>query len=62
MNRETRTFIWGLLLILICGSGLAIHIVRIKAGIGYDWIEWGLFAACLYGTIAGGIRLFKTVD
>ncbi len=62
MNKETRTFIWGLVLMFVCGSGLAIHIIRLKNGIGYDWVEWTLFCGCLYGTIAGGVRVFKTVD
>lgn len=62
MNKETRTFILGLLLMLICGSGLSIHIIQLKNGMAYTWYEWFLFTACLYGTIAGGIRVFKTVD
>jgi hypothetical protein len=62
MNKETRTFIWGLVLMFVCGSGLAIHIIRLKNGIGYDWVEWTLFCGCLYGTITGGVRVFKTVD
>ncbi len=62
MNKETRTFIWGLLLILICGKGLSIHIIELKSGMTYTWYEWVLFIACLYGTIAGGNYVFKTVD
>jgi hypothetical protein len=62
MNKETRTFIWGLLLVLVCGSGLAIHIIQLKSGMHYTWYEWVLFVGCFYGTIAGGFRIYKTID
>jgi hypothetical protein len=61
MNKETRTFIWGILLVLVCGSGLAIHIIQLKSGMHYTWYEWILLIGCLYGTIAGGFYICKTI-
>ena len=62
MNKETRSFIWGLLLVLICGSAVATHIIQLESGINYTWYEWTLLALCVYGVGTGGIRVFKTVD
>lgn len=31
MNKETRNFIWGLILLTICGTALSIHVAEIKA-------------------------------
>jgi len=62
MNKETRNFIWGLILVLLCGSGVAIHIIQLKSGMDYTWSEWILLVCCSYGLVSGGIRLFKTID
>ena len=62
MNKETRMFIWGLLLVMVCGTGLVIHIIQLKSGMHYTLYEWLLFAVCLYGIIKGGFRIFKTID
>jgi len=62
MNKETRSFIWGLMLVLICGSGVAIHIIQLEIGMNYTWYEWTLLAFCAYGVVSGGIRVFKTID
>ena len=62
MNKKTRTFIWGLLLIIVCGIGSAIHVVQLKNGMHYTWYEWTLFAGCLYGAIVGNFHIYKTID
>jgi len=62
MDKETRTFIWGLLLVIICGLGLTIHIVQLRSGMHYTWYDWVLFACCLYGTISGVLCIHKTTD
>jgi hypothetical protein len=62
MNRETRTFIWGLLLMLLCGSGLSIYLIRYQKDMPIEWYDLLSMAACLYGTIAGAVRVFKVVD
>jgi hypothetical protein len=62
MNKETRSFIWGLILVLICGSGFAIHIIEIKIGKPRDWYDWTLMILTLYGLISGGWRVFRAVD
>jgi|TARA_R110000787_G_scaffold285497_1_gene401411 hypothetical protein len=62
MNKETRNFIWGLILVLVCGSGVAIHIIQLKSGIIYTWYEWTILALCAYGLVSGGIRVSKSID
>lgn len=62
MDKETRTFIWGLLLLIICGLGLAIHIVQLRSGMHYTWYDWMLFIFSLYGTISGALSIHKTID
>jgi len=62
MNKETRSFIWGLILFLLCGSGFAIHIIEIKIGKSIDWYDWALMIFIIYGLISGGCRIFRAVD
>jgi hypothetical protein len=62
MNKETRNFIWGLILLLLCGSGVATHIIKLKSGMDYTLYEWTSLVCCSYGLVCGGIRLFKTID
>ena len=61
MNKETRSFIWGLMLILICGGGVAIHIIQLKSGLDYTLFDWVLLVLCCYGMVLGAIRVFKAI-
>jgi hypothetical protein len=62
MNKEARSFIWGLILFFTCGIGVAIHITQLRSGMNYTWYEWTLLVLCTYGFASGGIRVFKTID
>lgn len=62
MNKETRSFIWGLILVLVCGSGFALHVIEIENGIKrtlYDWVAMAFTSFALY---AGVVRVYKAVD
>jgi hypothetical protein len=62
MTKETRTFIWGMTLLLVCGIGLALHIVDfINGTFEYGW-NWLLFAGCAFGSIQGGVKITQTTD
>ena len=62
MNKETRTFIWGMTLLLVCGTGLALHIVDfINGTFEYGW-HWLLFAGCAVGSIQGGVKISQTTN
>ena len=62
MNRETRTFIWGMMLLIVCGVGAAIHVVNlINGSFDYGW-DWVLFAFSAVGAILGGVNIAKTTD
>ena len=61
-TKETRRFIVGLLLAIVCGSGAAIHIVPLRSGIPYDWFEWISFGLCLCGAIRGSFLIQKTIN
>tara|TARA_R110002167_G_C12358963_1_gene622970 strand:- start:340 stop:528 length:189 start_codon:yes stop_codon:yes gene_type:complete len=60
MNKETRNFTWGLMLVLFCGSGVAMHIIQLKAGMNYTWYDWTLLTLCSIGLVLGGNRVLKT--
>ena len=40
MNKETRSFIWGLIFVLTCGIALSMHIVDIQIGKPSDTLEY----------------------
>jgi len=62
MNKETRTFIWGLILLIVCGLGFAIHINDfINGTFEYGW-NWLSFAGTISGTVIGGIKVSTTTD
>lgn len=62
MNKETRTFIWGLILLMVCSLGMAIHINNfINGTVEYGW-KWLLFGGNITGTIIGAIKVSRTTD
>ena len=62
MNKETRTFIWGLILLIVCGVGFSIHINDfINGTFEYGW-NWLLFGGTITGTVIGGIKVSRTTD
>lgn len=55
MNKETRQFIWGILLTIIGSVAVALWIIDIKNGTHMDWFSW----LCFIGSIlamAGGLK------
>lgn len=62
MNKETRIFIWGVLLILFCSIGVGIHTLNLRNGITYTWYDWVLASSCLLGVVSGGVCVYKTVN
>ena len=62
MNKETRSFIFGLILILICGVGFVIHLTEIENGVYRNTRDWILMFLDFFGVISGMIRVFKTID
>lgn len=62
MNRETRTFIWGLIVLLICSTAMATQIfIIINNGFEFGW-HWLFFIISLTGTIFGAIKIGQTTD
>ena len=64
MNLETRKFIWGLILIILCGFSTAIHILNFVNGTFEHgiWWNWILFIMSLVGTISGWIKIDETTN
>lgn len=58
MNRETRIFIWGLILLFTCGIATAIHISDIING---DHLTYVLLPFTLIGVFIGSIRLYESL-
>lgn len=63
MNKETRTFIWGLILLLICTTGFSIHLIEMVKGI-WECNAWQmfLFIGTTLGMIIGAIKVSRTTD
>jgi len=60
MNKETRQFIWGLVLLLVCGIGVSIHLNNIANGTwpgGINYLYSFLFS--IVGCIAGFYYVIK---
>lgn len=61
MNKETRIFIWGLLLLSICGWML---MLSIHSMVTEEWkgllISWIIFTFSFFGTITGADKIIKT--
>lgn len=62
MNRETRTFIWGIIVVYICGSGLGSQINELNSRVDFVWFDWVLIILNLLGVISGVYSIYKTVD
>ena len=64
MSKETRTFIWGMRLLIICGMGLSMDIVQLHNGTfeKESVFVWFLSIGCLLGTIQGMIKITNTTD
>ena len=62
MNKETRSFIWGMFVLIVCGSGCAIHLNNIYNGANYDLYYWILFILCALGVYSGAVRVFNNID
>ena len=62
MNKETRQFLYGMLLLLVCGLGAAIHLSQIHEGVWvFDWFNSLCLVFCIYGTFAGISNILKTI-
>jgi len=63
MNKETRTFIWGVIMLLLCTSAFMIHLIEMANG---TWIcnAWQifLFIGTTLGMIIGAIKIIRTTD
>lgn len=61
MNKETRSFIWGLLLIIVCGSSLGTILERVAYGDAAFLDGLGTIFALL-GVYLGAKRVYKNID
>jgi hypothetical protein len=62
MNKETRIFIWGLVLVLICGTALAIHIAEMINGTWrFNALQSFMLFFSAVGFICGGININRTI-
>lgn len=62
MNKETRTFILGMLFFFVGIVTLSRHIIRLSEGILYNGIDWCFFTASLICLIIGAKKLHDTTD
>jgi len=62
MNKETRSFIWGLILLLICATALAIHIVKLRSDAFYDWVDWTMLTFSIIGSFMGYHKIHTTIE
>lgn len=63
MNKETRTFIFGLIMFLICSLGTSIHFVAILNDTWKcDTHNVLLLTGCIMGAILGAIKVSNTTN
>ena len=53
MNKERRTFIWGLILMIICGLGCMIHLKNIACGTFQGGVQFIFFLSSIAGFLLG---------
>lgn len=58
--KDNRKFIWGIFLLLLCGTGAAIGISRIIDGT-CQWFNLILLAGNISGVIMGIINITKSI-
>ena len=56
MSRETKTFIYGLVLMIVCGLAVAIHLKDMIHGAFEGGVRWVFFLAAVAGLIVGRIK------
>ena len=61
MNKETRNFIWGLVLLIICGTALSIHLTQIINEEHRNIIDNLIMIGTIPGVIIGLIKIYKTL-
>lgn len=62
MNRETRTFVWGLLIFFVVGTGLVYQIHYMIESGSEDWLDFVVLFILGVGTSGGVIKIIKTTD
>ena len=61
MNKETRNFIWGLILLIICGWGLSIHLTQIINEEHRNIIDNLMMIGTIPGVLIGFITVHKSL-
>jgi len=62
MNKETRSFIWGIIMVFVCGIAVAINIIKIENNGKMEFISYVAFGLQCAGVVSGFIRIFKNID
>ena len=57
MNKKTRTFIWGLILIIVCCIGLSSVVAKGDFTSYATWVKAILIG---FGAFSGGVKINKT--
>lgn len=53
MNRERKTFIWGLILMIVCGLAIVIHLKDIAHGTFQGGVQFMFLLLAIAGFIVG---------
>ena len=57
MSKETKTFIHGLILMIVCGLAVVIHLKDMVHGAFQGGVRWVFFLAAVAGLIVGKIKI-----
>lgn len=63
MNKQTRIFVWGVVLVLSCTVGLSLHLIEMVNGV-WEISVWKLtlLIGTTLGVLAGGISIYKSLN
>jgi uncharacterized membrane protein (DUF4010 family) len=63
MNKETRSFIWGMFVLIVCASGLASSLNEaIHKDQLYSISNWLLIIIYAIGVYSGAVRVFNNIN
>lgn len=62
MNKQTLSFIWGLIMFFVCTAGVVSHLIMVIEGEQTYFFNWFFFMFSAIGSFMGFTRIYKAID